>query len=131
MQVYWRERKGGQRLVLADEFGSETEVGGVRIGTRSIDAFAKSPGYSPGRAERGFASLDDGKAFVASFRPWELYAEGQGLEVENEVRPPLATTNKDSTASGQQTTNSAPEMHTDEKTQVPAPRRGWRFWQSS
>jgi hypothetical protein len=31
--------------------------------------------------------MEDAKAFVESFRPWELYKGGQGLGVEPEVRP--------------------------------------------
>ena len=53
MMVYWRERKKGQRLILVQEEGSEEiEVGGVRETKRGFDAFAKTFGYDPGRADR-------------------------------------------------------------------------------
>jgi hypothetical protein len=87
MRVYWRERKSGQRLVLATDAGEEMEAGGVRQTPRGIDAFAKTLGYEPGRAQRDFQSMDEAKAFVESFRPWELYEPNRRLGVEPEVRP--------------------------------------------
>ena len=88
MKVYWRYAKRGQRLILgSDDGGLEEEVGGVRETKRGFDAFAKTFGYDPGRAVKGLASMDDGKQFVESFKPWELYEEGLGLSVESEVMP--------------------------------------------
>ena len=88
MHVYWRNVRRGQRLVLADESGeSEQEVGGVRETRNGFDAFAKTFGYEPGRAEKGIPSLEDAKEFVESFRPWELYEGADGLAVDSEVRP--------------------------------------------
>ena len=59
MMVYWRERRKGQRLVLVqEEGGDEIEVGGVRETKRGFDAFAKTFGYDPGRAQKGMETLD-------------------------------------------------------------------------
>ena len=89
MIVYWREVRRGQRLVLVEEDGGEEEeVGGVRETKRGFDAFAKTFGYEPGRAQKGMATLEEAKEFVESFRPWELYDGGQGLLVDPVVRPP-------------------------------------------
>ena len=88
MMVYWRERKKGQRLVLIqEEGGEEIEVGGVRETKRGFDAFAKTFGYEPGRAEKGIETLEEAKSFVESFRPWEMYQGTHGLSVESDVRP--------------------------------------------
>ena len=88
MMVYWRERKKGQRLVLVqEEGGDEIEIGGVRETKRGFDAFAKTFGYDPGRAQKGMETLDEAKSFVESFRPWEMYQGTHGLSVESDVRP--------------------------------------------
>jgi hypothetical protein len=87
MKVYWWERKRGQRLVLeGDDGGEEVEVGGVRETKSGFDAFAKTFGYDPGRAQKGIPTLEEAKAFVESFRPWELYQGAEGLTVKPEVR---------------------------------------------
>ena len=44
-------------------------------------------GYDPDRARRDIASLDEAKAFVESFRPWELFTRDQELSVEPHVKP--------------------------------------------
>ncbi len=88
MRLYWKEAKRGQRLVLAsDDLEMEEEIGGVRQTKRGFDAFAKTFGYDPGRAQKGIPSMDEAKGFVESFSPWDLYEEGVGLTVEPEVRP--------------------------------------------
>ena len=88
MMVYWRERKKGQRLILVQEEGSEEiEVGGVRETKRGFDAFAKTFGYDPGRAQKGMETLEEARSFVESFRPWEMYQGTHGLSVESDVRP--------------------------------------------
>jgi len=88
MNVYWRVTRRGQRLVLISEDGGhEEEVGGVRETKRGFDAFAKTFGYDPGRAEKGIGSMDEAKEFVEQFKPWELYEGGHGLNVDGEVRP--------------------------------------------
>ena len=86
MKVFWRHVRRGQRLVLnTGEDGQEEEIGGVRETKRGFDAFAKTFGYEPGRAQKGIASLEEAKDFVESFSPWELYPGGEGLAVEPEV----------------------------------------------
>ncbi len=90
MNVFWREIRRGQRLVLVDG-DHEEEVGGVRETKRGFDAFAKTFGYDPGRAAKGLTSMEEGKRFVESFKPWELFSEGQGdIVVESQIRPPKA-----------------------------------------
>ncbi len=92
MNVYWRQVRRGQRLVLTtDESEHEEEIGGVRETKRGFDAFAKTFGYEPGRAQKGIFSMDEAKAFVESHRPWELYEAGEGLTVDPEVRPLIST----------------------------------------
>ncbi len=88
MQIYWRTAKRGQRLIFRDG-ENEEEVGGVRETKRGFDAFAKTFGYDPGRAQKGMASMEEAKTFVESFRPWELYQGGQGMSVDSEVREPV------------------------------------------
>jgi hypothetical protein len=93
MNVYWREVRRGQRLVLTNEGSDhEEEIGGVRETKRGFDAFAKTFGYEPGRAEKGIPSMDEAKVFVESHRPWELYEGGEGLTVDPEIRPPAPAT---------------------------------------
>ena len=86
MQVFWRERKKGQRLILSmGDGGGEEEVGGVRETKRGFDAFAKTFGYEPGRALKGIPTMEEAKTFVGDFEPWTLYGGTQGLVVEPEV----------------------------------------------
>ena len=88
MRVYWQEVRKGQRLILNNEDVEETEeIGGVRETKRGFDAFAKTFGYEPGRAEKGIATMDEAKEFVESFKPWVLYQGGEGAVVESEVVP--------------------------------------------
>ena len=87
LELYWQHTKKGQRLVLIGGDGQEQEVGGVRETRRGFDAFAKTFGYEPGRAEKGIASMDEAKTFVESFSPWELFVDPEALAVETEVRP--------------------------------------------
>ncbi len=86
--MYWRQTRRGQRLVIGDEDqDSEQEIGGVRETKSGFDAFAKTFGYEPGRAEKGIPTMDKAKAFVESFRPWDLYEGTEGLELEATVVP--------------------------------------------
>ena len=88
MHLYWQETRKGQRLILSSgQAESEEEIGGVRKTKRGFDAFAKTFGYEPGRAQKGIESMDEAKEFVESFHPWDLYPDGQGLTVEPDVRP--------------------------------------------
>ncbi len=63
MRLYWRQTRRGQRLVIGDEDqDSEQEIGGVRETKSGFDAFAKTFGYEPGRAEKGMPTMDKAKA---------------------------------------------------------------------
>ena len=88
MTVYWRDVRRGQNLVLGDEKGKEEVVGGFRETKRGIDAYAQTFGYDPGRSQKGFATIEDAKAFVESFRPWELHGV-RDVTVDREARPAL------------------------------------------
>jgi len=84
VDVYWQYVRRGQSLMLSTENGQE-RIGGFRETKRGIDAYATTFGYEPGRSEKGFSSVEDAKAFVESFRPWELYGAHEVM-VEPEVR---------------------------------------------
>ena len=87
MQLYWEQRRKGQRLILITDDGEQQEeVGGVRETKRGFDAFAKTFGYDPGRAEKGITTIDEAKTFVESFKPWELFVSDESLKVDAEVR---------------------------------------------
>lgn len=88
MKLYWQQSRKGERLILDSEDDDESivEIGGVRETKRGFDAFAKTFGYEPGRAEKGIPSMEEAKAFVEGFAPWDLYDGGQGLTVDPTVR---------------------------------------------
>ena len=87
MSVYWQTVRRGQNLVFSDDDnGKEERIGGFRETKRGIDAYATTFGYDPGRSQKDFPTVEDAKAFVESFRPWELYG-AQGVTVEPGVRP--------------------------------------------
>ena len=88
MSVYWRNVKRGQNLVIGDDGEHEEIVGGYRESKRGIDAYAKTTGYDPDRSKKGFETLEDAKAFVEAFRPWELFG-AYGVTVNSEVEPLL------------------------------------------
>jgi hypothetical protein len=88
MSVYWRTVKRGQNLVVEVDNDREEIIGGYRESKRGIDAYAKTFGYEPDRSKKGFETLDDAKAFVEAFRPWELFGV-QGVTVDTEVKPLL------------------------------------------
>ena len=83
MKVYWKDVRRGQNLVLGDQEEHEEVIGGFRENKSSIDAYAKTFGYEPDRSRKGFATIEDAKEFVESFRPWELYGV-QDVTVEQE-----------------------------------------------
>lgn len=87
MKVYWREHKTGQRLILDSESGQQEEVGGVRQTPRGFDALAKTTGYDPGRAQKGFPTLEDAKAFVEAFHPWDIFVGSTEVEFDETVHP--------------------------------------------
>ena len=84
MRVYWQAVKVGLRLMLADG-EREERLGGVRKTPRGFDAFATTFGYDPDRARRDIASQEEAKAFVESFKPWELFVSDPGVVVEPEI----------------------------------------------
>jgi hypothetical protein len=88
MSVYWRDVKRGQNLVIDDNLGSEEVVGGYRETKRGIDAYARTTGYDPERSQKGFSTVEDAKAFVESFRPWELFG-AHDITVDLEAKPQL------------------------------------------
>ena len=124
MQVYWREVKRGQNLVLRDDSdGQEQDLGGFRDTKRGIDALAKTFSYDPERSRKGFPTIEDAKAFVESFKPWELFGT-QGITVDPEVRPAL-----DSVTTG---TAGTPDQPAASIPPEPLPaQRWWQFWKKS
>lgn len=120
MKVYWRERKSGQSLILGSDDETEIEVGVVRRTPRGFDALAKTNTYDPGRAQRGFASMEEAKAFVESFHPWDVFGGDWQLEVNSEVRRMAADTSGATTAV--ETSQPASEKPQRRK-------QGWQFWQ--
>ncbi len=124
MRVYWREVKRGQNLILSDDNdGHEENLGGFRDTKHGIDALAKTFSYDPDRSRKGFPTIEDAKAFVESFRPWELYGT-QGVTVDPEVRPALVSDTADSAGAPDQPAESTlPEL---------LPAKGWwQFWKKS
>ena len=83
----------------------------------------KTFSYDPDRSRKGFPTIEDAKAFVESFRPWELYGT-QGVTVDPEVRPALVSDTADSAGAPDQPAESTlPEL---------LPAKGWlQFWKKS
>ena len=146
MKLYWQERRSGQRLVLALDDDTETEVGAVRQTRRGFDALAMTNTYDPGRAQKGFASIEEAKAFVEEFHPWDLFGGDMDLEVDPEVRrlpgdasPPASDGVEQPSAAEtpvetvEEAKTSAPAQSVNEPLQqVPEEEqskgRGWQFW---
>ena len=85
MNVYWKEHRSGQRLILNPEGDEELEVGAVRRTPRGFDAIAKTMGYDPGRAQKGFLTMEEAKTFVESFHPWDIYIGNMDVELDPEL----------------------------------------------
>ena len=129
MELYWQEHKLGLQLILSTD--DRTEVMG-RIRRRKDDTYdvnARAFGYNPERAATGITSLDEAKAFVESFRPWDEFIGPNDLAVEPDVRPlpdapapePPAATEPPPAAPPQRP--QTPHLH---------PKRPWwQFWRSS
>ena len=124
MRVYWRKAKWGQNLILSDENdGHEEELGGFRDTKRGIDALAKTFSYDPSRSQKGFPTIEEAKAFVESFSPWELY-NVQGLTVDPEVSPALDSATTD--------TAGTPDQPAESIVSELLPTKGWwQFWKKS
>ena len=86
MSVYWKMMKRGQNLIIDDTTGLQEIIGGYRENKKGIDAYARTMGYEPDRSRKGFDTVEDAKAFVESFTPWDLFGP-RDLVVDNEVRP--------------------------------------------
>jgi hypothetical protein len=69
--------------------GEEVEIGAFRRTPRGYDALAKTLGYEPGRAQKGFPTEEDAKAFVESFQPWDIYVGNAEVQLDRTVYPPL------------------------------------------
>jgi len=87
MELFWREHRLGLRLILVTDDGKEEGAGSIRKTPRGYDATALAFGYDPGRAQKEIPTLEEAKAFVESFRAWDLFTGGEVLEVEPEIHP--------------------------------------------
>lgn len=86
MSVYWKTMKRGQNLIVDDTSGLEEIIGGYRENKKGIDAYARTMGYEPERSRKGFETVEDAKAFVESFTPWDLFGP-RDIVIEHDVRP--------------------------------------------
>ncbi len=86
MSVYWRTMKRGQNLIIEDTAGLEEVIGGFRENKSGINAYARTMGYEPDRSRSDFETVEEAKAFVESFGPWDLFG-AKDVTVEPEVRP--------------------------------------------
>ncbi len=86
MRVNWQDVRRGQNQVLTEQEGHDEVIGGFRETKRGIDAYAQTFSYEPGRSQKGFATIEDAKDFVESFRPWELHGV-QDVTVDRDPRP--------------------------------------------
>jgi hypothetical protein len=118
MKLFWRERKSGQSLILCSDDETEVEVGMVRRTPRGFDALAKTNTYDPGRAKRGFASMEEAKAFVESFHPWDLFGGDWDMAVDPEVRRRLADTSSPTPDEVSQPVSEKPSRG----------KQAWQFW---
>ena len=128
MRVYWKDMRRGQNLILSEQEGQEEVIGGYRETSRGIDAYAQTFGYDPGRSQKGFATVEDAREFVESFRPWELHGV-QDVTVDREAGP---DSNPGSITDPVPSTSTTDEP-TDETTESVAPehqprKRWWEFW---
>jgi hypothetical protein len=135
MKLYWKERRVGQRLVLSPDGQTEIEVGAVRKTPRGFDALAKTNTYDPGRAQKGFATLEEAKLFVESFHPWDLFGGDPDMKVETEVQPlpseASATAADEPAEAAEPSETSSPtgDGPTQPGVEEKQPRKGgWRFW---
>ena len=73
--------------MLESETGQLEEIGGVRRTSKGFDARARTMGYEPGRAQKGFQTLEDAKEFVESFHPWDIFVGTTEIEFDEQVHP--------------------------------------------
>ncbi len=127
MRVYWQEVKRGQNLILGDDNdGHEENLGGFRDTKRGIDALAKTFSYEPERSKKGFPTIEEAKAFVESFRPWELFGT-QDVTVDPDVRPALDSATADSAGTPDQPDESMVSEPLPTPELLPA-KGWWQFW---
>ena len=86
MSIYWRNVKRGQNLMMDDTAGLEEVIGGYRENKSGISAYARTMGYEPERSQKGFDTVEDARAFVESFAPWDLFGP-RAATVEPDARP--------------------------------------------
>ena len=91
MQVYWREVRKGQRLVLEMEDGAEQEVGGVRATKRGFDAFAQTFGYDPGGRRRASGRWRRRRRSWSSFVLGAARRDGRDCGRRSAASGPVAT----------------------------------------
>ena len=135
MKIYWQERRSGQRLILSGDDETEVEVGAVRGTPRGFDALAKTNTYDPGRAQKGFATMEEAKEFVESFHPWDIFGGDWEMEVESGVRSSPAETPASGTQTSSQGATSgeadsqveADTAQTAQEENQPQ-KSGWQFW---
>ena len=121
MTVYWKDMRRGQNLILNDQDDHEEVIGGFRETKRGIDAYAQTFGYEPGRSQKGFATVDEAKDFVESFRPWEQHGV-QGITVDREPRPDADT------SSDLEPTTSDPPAESPAESPVQEGQKGGTWW---
>ena len=78
--------KRGQNLIIDDSQGLDEVIGGYRENKSGIDAYARTMGYEPERSRKGFDTVEEAKAFVESFTPWDLFGS-RDVTVEPDARP--------------------------------------------
>ena len=86
MSVYWRNMRRGQNLIIDDTVGLGEVIGGYRENKSSIDAYARAMGYEPERSRKSFDTVEDARAFVKSFTPWDMFGP-RDVTVEPEAGP--------------------------------------------
>ena len=124
MELYWQEHKLGLQLILSTDERDEV-MGRIRQTVDGYNVNARAFGYNPERAAMGMTSLDDAKAFVESFRPWEELVGPSDLAVEVAVRP----LEGDATASPPSPAPEPPAVPAEST--PPAKRPWWQFWRSA
>jgi hypothetical protein len=90
----------------------------VRRTPRGFDALAKTNTYDPGRAKKGFASMEEAKAFVESFHPWDLFGGARDLAVDPEVRRMVTDASGPTKDEASQPVSEKPRRA----------KQGWQFW---
>ena len=96
--VYWQDARRGQNLVLTNDVtGREQRVGGFTEVNQRFAAYVTTAEYDPRNSKDGLPTMKEAKAFVESFKPWELYG-AEGVSVEPEVRPAVKSSSPVSAA---------------------------------